>query len=126
MTNGSGTPNNPRRGPHRRRYGQSTDQSTHLLGSSVESMLQMQGLGSAALLARITGLWPSLVGERMNAHAKPAKVDGDELIVSVDHPAWATEIRMQQSRIISELANGLAGPLINRLKVHVLPSSDLD
>ena len=89
-------------------------------------MLQLQGLGSAALLARIINLWPAVVGERMNAHAKPAKIDGKELIVSVDHPAWATEIRMQNSRIISELESELKSPLINRLKVHVLPATDLD
>ncbi len=89
-------------------------------------MLQLQGLGSAAVLARIANLWPAVVGERMNAHAMPAKIDGKELIVSVDHPAWATEIKMQESRIISALESELRSPLINRLKVHVLPSNDLD
>lgn len=109
-----------------RRADQGGERTPHLLGSSVESMLQLQGLGAAALLARIINLWPSIVGERMNAHATPAKIDGKELIVSVDHPAWATEIRMQNSRIISELESELKSPLINRLKVHVLPAIDLD
>lgn len=122
----SGGPNIPKRLYRPRRPTQGAEQSTHLLGSSVELMLQFQGLGSSALLARIINLWPSLVGERMNAHARPAKIDGKELIVSVDHPAWATEIRMQNSRIVSELERELKSPLINRLKVHVLPSNDLD
>ncbi|HVB00578.1 MAG TPA: DUF721 domain-containing protein [Acidimicrobiales bacterium] len=119
-------PNNPKRQYRSRRPNQGAEQPTHLLGSSVESMLQFQGLGSAALLARIINLWPSVVGERMNAHATPSKIDGKELIVSVDHPAWATEIRMQSSRIVSQLESELKSPLINRLKVHVLPSNDLD
>lgn len=119
-------PNISKRQYRSRRPNQGVEQPTHLLGSSVESMLQFQGLGSAALLARIINLWPSVVGERMNAHATPAKIDGKELIVSVDHPAWATEIRMQSSRIVSQLESELKSPLINRLKVHVLPSNDLD
>ncbi len=109
-----------------RRSEQGAEQPPHLLGSSVESMLQLQGLGSTALLAKIINLWPSVVGERMNAHAKPVKIDGNELIVSVDHPVWATEIRMQNSRIVSRLESELKSPLINRLKVHVLPAADLD
>jgi len=122
----SDEPRVPKRRRQARRESNEVEQSTHLLAASVDSMLRNQGLGSAALLARIISIWPLVVGERMSVHATPAKIDGQELIVSVDHPVWATEIRMQNSRIVSQLANELKSTLINRLKVHVLPTNDLD
>lgn len=81
---------------------------------------------SATLLAKVVEVWPTIVGERMSAHAVPSKIDGSELIVVVDHPAWATELRLMNSRIVSQLENELKSLSINRLKAHVRPSNGLD
>jgi len=108
------------------RWGHREDVSTHVLGSSVEALLRLQGLGSTSVLARVIAVWPQIVGDRMNAHARPLRIDGSELVVAVDQPAWATELRMQNSRIISGLEIELNQPVINRLKVYVRGPSDLD
>ena|SRR5665213_3009623 len=121
-------PNQPdrRRSNHKRLTHHSDDTTTHLLKSSVEAVLKYQGLESTSLLAKIAQIWPRIVGERMSSHALPSKIDGKELIVIVDHPAWATELRLMNSKIVKQLENELETPSINRLKVHVRPSNSLD
>ena len=108
------------------RWGRREDVSTHILGSSVEALLRLQGLASTSVLAHVIAVWPQIVGDRMNAHARPQRIDGSELVIVVDQPAWATELRMQNSRIISALEIELNQPVINRLKVHVRGPGDLD
>ena len=101
--------------------------ATHLLQASVEAVLNLQGLGSASALAKISGEWTQIVGERMGRHAVPVKIEQDDtLVVAVDHPVWATELRLMNSRVISAISNTFSASPINRLKVYVRPSNDLE
>ena len=37
--------------------------------------------------------WPEIVGAGMAEHVRPVRLDTDSLVVTVDHPAWATQVR---------------------------------
>jgi len=54
----------------------------------------VRGLGrSAPLLVGLTGRWAEVVGPTLAAHTRPVRMDGEVLVVAVDEPAWATEVR---------------------------------
>ena len=42
--------------------------------------------------------WDEIVGTALAAHLRPVRVDGRALVVTVDHPAWATQARMDRAR----------------------------
>jgi predicted nucleic acid-binding Zn ribbon protein len=121
------TPSSSQWRHHRKRIGDFDNQAaTRLLGESVETLLKNHQLGSTNELVEVINLWPSLVGDRMSGHATPIKIEADELIVAVDHPAWATELRLMNSKVTKQLKEKLETTSINRLKVHIQVVSDLD
>ena len=54
--------------------------------------------------------------------ARTLFADG-ELVVSVDHPAWATELELAGSAVLSRLAEKLGDMAPKRLSVRVEPGS---
>ena len=55
----------------------------------------------------------------MAAHVRPVRLDADALVVSVDHPAWATQMRHLGDDLLDRVAEatGLARPA--RLDIRV-------
>jgi predicted nucleic acid-binding Zn ribbon protein len=105
--------------PSRRRPTGDGSDTPHLIGGSVEAYLKSQGLSSTNTMARVLSAWSSVVGEEIAAHASPTAVNADELLVTVDHATWATELRLLSSRILTKLETQLGTPIAARMKVQV-------
>jgi predicted nucleic acid-binding Zn ribbon protein len=71
------------------------------------------------LSAVFTG-WEDLVGPDVAAHATPRSLRDGVLTVVVDHPAWATSLRMLSADLLRRVA-GQAGDGIDQLVVLVDP-----
>ena len=56
--------------------------------------------------------WDRIVGEAMAGHVRPLRLDGGVLVVSVDHPAWATQVRLLGDQLLDRVADeaGVARP----------------
>lgn len=78
-------------------------------------------LGTAptpAVLEAVFTRWDELVGAELGAHVRPQRVDGRVLVVTVEHPAWATRARMESGQILARLRE-LGETSIDRLEVVV-------
>jgi predicted nucleic acid-binding Zn ribbon protein len=72
-------------------------------------------------LAAIKEHWVAIVGDQVAAHASPIRLTGGVLTVSVDQPAWATQLRLQSGRLRESLAaHGVSQ--ITKIEVVVRPS----
>jgi predicted nucleic acid-binding Zn ribbon protein len=69
-------------------------------------------------LASISAQWERLVGPDIAAHARPSKLKDDVLTVSVDHPAWASELRLLAAQLVQRLRQE-AGSTIKSVTVQV-------
>ncbi len=90
------------------------------LGSSLEEYLTSQGYGQARLFAAISGCWAEVVGAEVAAHVTPRALREGRLLVSVDHPAWGTELAFLAEEILSGLAERLGEGVAERLEITVL------
>ena len=74
------------------------------LGTSLQQvagrMTKINLLGMSA----IQDVWNSVVEETVALHAQPLRLDQSTLVVAVDRPVWATQIRLLSSGILSKLA----------------------
>lgn len=75
---------------------------------------------SRAAVGGVFGRWSEIVGEQVAAHVTPAKLDRDVLVVDVDDPAWATQVRLLTGTII-ERVREVAGTELTRVDVSVVP-----
>lgn len=76
------------------------------------------GDASASALGGVFGRWDEAVGEAMAAHVQPVKLDGTMLVVQVDDPAWATQLKFLEGTLKQRLAE-IAGATIDRIEVRV-------
>jgi predicted nucleic acid-binding Zn ribbon protein len=72
-------------------------------------------MGTGRLFAR----WNEIVGPAMAPHVQPIRVDRDALVVTVDHPAWATQVRHLGDDLLDRVSeeSGVTRPL--RLEVRI-------
>ena len=55
----------------------------------------------------------------MAEHVHPVKIDANSLVVTVDHPAWATQVRRLGDTLLDRAAEYAGVPRPLRLEVRV-------
>lgn len=74
--------------------------------------------GDARALGSLFSRWADAVGDVVAAHARPVKLDGDRLLVEVDEPGWATQLRFLEAEVIGRLRS-VAGLEVSRFDIRV-------
>ena len=75
---------------------------------------------SAATLGTVFSRWEELVGPAVARHTRPLRLEGGTLVVAVDEPPWATQVRVLAPGILARLVDQTGEPLA-RLDVVVRP-----
>jgi predicted nucleic acid-binding Zn ribbon protein len=70
-------------------------------------------------LSLVLGAWADVVGESVAAHAKPVAVRNGALVVEVDDPAWATQLRWLGDDLLARLAERIGSPVADRVEIRV-------
>ncbi len=95
-------------GPGPRRVGESLDRVSRSLGGP-----------PATVLSRLFASWPELVGEAVAAHAQPRTLRHGVLVVMVDEPAWATQLRWLEARLLERVAEVAGEGVVSAIEVRV-------
>jgi len=75
------------------------------MSDALDAVAGRLGLGRPDLIAVVFGRWAELVGEAVAAHVTPLRLVSGTLVVSADHPAWATQIRHLAPEILERVAS---------------------
>jgi predicted nucleic acid-binding Zn ribbon protein len=84
------------------------------VGDSLDRVASSLGL-APALLSR----WPELVGEGLAERTRPRSLRDGTLVVAVDDPAWATQLRWLEADLVTRLADVLGPGRVQRIEVRV-------
>jgi predicted nucleic acid-binding Zn ribbon protein len=91
------------------------------LGDSVDELVRsLRGTG-ARTLAGVFARWDEAVGPQIAAHARPASLVDGCLVVDVDHPTWATELRFLQTTVLQRLRDVAGADEVTRIELRVRP-----
>lgn len=74
------------------------------LGDELNRLLQRLGSEPLDTLASVFDDWAVLVGEQVAAHVSPVRLQDGRLLVEVDDPTWATQMRFLESHIIERVS----------------------
>lgn len=66
----------------------------------------------------VFGRWEEIVGAQIASHVQPLQLDEAVLVVAVDDPAWATEMKFLGVQIREQLLRR-AGVSVDRIDVRV-------
>ena len=89
------------------------------VGDSLDRVTTALGVPKSATLAAIFATWPDLVGESVAANARPRSLHDGTLVVTVEQPAWATQLRFLEADLLARLADVVGSGEIARIDVRV-------
>jgi predicted nucleic acid-binding Zn ribbon protein len=72
----------------------------------------------AQAIGGVFGRWSEAVGDAVAAHVQPVKLDGDRLVVEVDDPAWATQLKFLEATLRQRLEE-VTGAVIRQFEIRV-------
>ena len=72
-------------------------------------------------MATLLDRWPEVVGESLAARIKAVAVRGSELLVSVDDPAWASQISWLETQLLERIDGIIGSGRITAVRVRVEP-----
>jgi predicted nucleic acid-binding Zn ribbon protein len=90
------------------------------LGEGLDAVVRsLRGGSKVKAAAGVFAGWEEVVGPAVAAHARPVTLDGDRLVVEVDDPAWATQLRYLESGVLERLREAAGGAAIRSVDVRV-------
>jgi predicted nucleic acid-binding Zn ribbon protein len=89
------------------------------VGESLDRLVSSLGMPSSGTVQAVFSRWEEVVGEQLAAHAWPVSLDGQRLVVAVDEPGWATQLRYLEGDLLRRLAAAVGGEVATRLEVRV-------
>lgn len=70
---------------------------------------------SSAVFAR----WEQVVGPDIAGHARPVSLHRGILVLAVDHPAWATQLRYMTSDILTRISEATGTAEVSEIHLRV-------
>jgi predicted nucleic acid-binding Zn ribbon protein len=89
------------------------------VGESLDRVTGALGVPSSSTLQVVFSRWDDLVGEVLAAHARPASLRDGTLLVTVDDPSWATQLRWLQADLVARLAAAVGQGEVTDIEVRV-------
>ncbi len=89
------------------------------LDASLDAVSRKLGMRDSRGLGRLFAHWPEIVGPGMADHVRPIRLDRDSLVVTVDHPAWATQVRQMSDLLLDRVADETGSARPSRVEVRV-------
>ena len=88
------------------------------ISNSLDGVVRSLRGPSRQAVGGLFGRWSEAVGSQVADHVQPIKLDQGVLVVEVDDPSWATQVKFLRSTIVDRL-HEVAGVTVDRIEVRV-------
>lgn len=85
----------------------------------LEHLARRLGAPTATALGAVFSQWEHAVGPAVAAHARPLSLNDGVLVVAVDQPGWATQLRYLSSDLITRLSEVAGDGVVTRIDIRV-------
>ncbi len=97
----------------------SADDGPVEVASGLNRVLRSLGAPSADAVGSLFEDWPALVGEQVAAHVRPLRLSDRTLVLGVNEPGWATQVRWMATELLSRLEEGLGPGVVTAIDVRM-------
>jgi predicted nucleic acid-binding Zn ribbon protein len=81
-------------------------------------LVKTRGWERPAAEATLFGSWQQVVGPDIASHSRPVSLDNGELTIEAESTAWATQLRLLNSSILSRIGSTVGHNLVTKLRIH--------
>ena len=89
------------------------------IGEVVDRLVRGLGAPSAGAFAAVFARWKDVVGEQVAANAQPLTLHDGRLVVGVEQPGWATQLRYLETDLLGRLAEACGEGVVAAIEVRV-------
>ena len=94
------------------------------MGDALDAVTRGLGMAGSRQVGAVFGAWAGVVGEHVAAHSRPVSLRDGVLVVHVDEPAWATQLRYLTGELLERLGDAVGAGVVTRVEVRVRPLSE--
>ncbi|MFM9379178.1 DUF721 family protein [Gordonia sp. VNK21] len=87
------------------------------LGRLTGRIARERGWGEKITEGTVFGMWESIVGPDIAAHAQPTTLDERVLHVRAESTAWATQLRYMQAQILAKIAAAVGDGVVVSMRI---------
>jgi predicted nucleic acid-binding Zn ribbon protein len=92
------------------------------LSASLDSVLRALKRPGVQASTGLYANWEAAVGSQIAAHARPVSLVDGRLLVEVDQPGWATQLRYLEADLIERLRPVISGADLTSIELRVARS----
>ncbi len=92
------------------------------VGDSLDRVAASLGVPKASTMTSVFTAWTTLVGESLAEHTRPQSLSDGILVVAVEEPAWATQLRWLEADLLTRLSEVAGAGAVQRIEVVVRPT----
>lgn len=93
--------------------------NTERFGNILERILCEARWGRRVSEGRALFLWKEIVGDSLQAHTRPLRIENGKMVVAVDDSLWKQEVALLQSEIIGKLNERMGRDVVSDLRLVV-------
>ncbi|MCY3785631.1 MAG: DUF721 domain-containing protein [bacterium] len=90
------------------------------VADGLNRLLGSLGAPPADVLAALIERWPRLAGEGLAEHSRPVRIVNRRLLVEVDDPARAAQLRLGEGALLERLAAALGEGRVRSVRARVV------
>jgi predicted nucleic acid-binding Zn ribbon protein len=89
------------------------------VGDALRSVRRELGLGEPSHFDALVAAWPELVGDALAAHTRLRSLRDGVLVIVVDAPEWASQLRYLDRVLLERIASDLPDVVVSEVRVAV-------
>ncbi len=90
------------------------------LSELLERTARRLGGPSLGTTSAVFSRWDQVVGPDIAEHARPVSLHDGVLVLAVDHPAWATQLRYMTTELLTRIGEATAGSEVASIQIRVV------
>lgn len=88
-----------------------------LLGDQLDQFVVERGWTGDVAVGAVIGRWPQIVGPEIAQHCTPVDFVGGVLTIRADSTAWATQLRLLSSSLLTRLTEDVGEGTVGELRI---------
>lgn len=96
------------------------------LSGLLEALAARRGWATRLSGAQVHGRWAEIAGPELAAHAEPVRLHGGVLVLRVDTPGWATQVRYLTAELAARANAVLGEGSVTRVTITTGPLQGVD